>query len=93
MRHDLEIIESRKFAKGEIVIVDGKCFVNCSFLGCTLRFGGDNFSFDDCEIENTPIEVFGKARNTIRFVQFVRSFSPGFAFELFGPDEPDGPTQ
>lgn len=88
----LELIESRTFAEGESISVDGKCFIKCNFVECTILFGGTEFEFDDCGFDHPKIQLVGCAQQTAKFIRFVRGFDPTFAVEILNPRPSSGIT-
>lgn len=70
---ELEIIEHRKYGKGETVDIGGKQFTKCIFDGCIFTFSGGNYNFEDCTFVNIrAVGLYGCANNTITFVSFIR---------------------
>jgi hypothetical protein len=88
----LELIESITFGKGESISVDGKCFISCNFVGCTMLFGGAEFKFDDCGFDHPRIQLVGYAQQTAKFIRFVREFDPAFAVDILNPRPSSGIT-
>lgn len=67
-------IRDRTFAEGETVDMDGNSFVNCAFIGATLRYQGDEHpSFDACRFDQVGWYFTGAALRTIQLLQGINS--------------------
>lgn len=89
----LEIVEGKTFSKRDTIRMDGKYFVGCKFLGCTIEFGGGNYSVDGCDFDSIIINVFGHARNTVEFLRNIRQYAPQFVLDLADVLDPENPSQ
>lgn len=57
--------------ESETVQIDGKRFVSCSFVNCTLEYHGGNVVFDRTRMNGCTHLFFGHARQTLHYLQGV----------------------
>lgn len=61
----LEPVQDRRF-RDEIVELDGKRFMSCSFYGCTLNYSGGDVEFGPgCSADDCRPMFSGPARRTV----------------------------
>lgn len=81
-------IKGRSFDAGAIVKTDGDTFVDCTFTGCTLRYGGGPHPlFQRCTMTNVNWHFSDAALRTIQFLQVINNSDGGPAMisQLFQP--------
>jgi hypothetical protein len=64
----MDRIEHKTFTS-EIVRLDGKLFVNCSFEDCVLDFGGGLCEWEETRFANCRIRLDGAASDTALVLQ------------------------
>lgn len=70
--------EDRTFTAGETVQLDDNEYVNCQFIGCTLRFAGGKFSITGCGFGGAfSLRFDGLACNTLLLLQTLCTLPAG----------------
>jgi hypothetical protein len=86
----MTVIEDQTF-ESETIIMDGKCFKNCTLSGCTLVFCGGDYYWIECRIgEPIPciLKFQGPAGRTITYLKSLGKLPPDFATEDEANDTP-----
>ncbi len=64
------IIESETFT-GESIELDDKQFIDCTFTNCVLEYHGGEVIFDRTQLDRCRHVFYGRARQTLRYLQGV----------------------
>jgi len=64
----LEFIEAQAF-RNETVRLDGKSFLDCSFVNCLLCYGGGQCEWENTRFSKCRIVLDGPANDTIQTLQ------------------------
>ena len=64
----MDRVEGKIFSN-EIVQIDGKCFVNCSFDNCFFYYEGGRCEWENTSFSNCRVTLCGAANNTTRVLQ------------------------
>ena len=57
--------------KNERVVFDGKRYVGCKFVRCTLVYSGGDWSWDKCSFDDCSFSFEGAAQRTLAFVKYL----------------------
>ncbi len=74
----MQRVENKIF-QNERVMVDGKQFVNCDFVGASLVYSGGTIpAFEQCQFSGVSLQFGDAAANTLRFLSGIRAggFTP-----------------
>jgi hypothetical protein len=82
----LPVVAGRTF-KNETVVVDGRRFENCKFIGCTIIYSGGPAEASACEF--SPNTVWGFQEPVGTSLKVLQAF--GWRFE-YGPKGPLAPA-
>jgi hypothetical protein len=55
--------------KDECVAIDDKHFIDCTLINCILEYSGSDVAFDATRIRGCRYVFFGRARQTLQFLQ------------------------
>lgn len=69
--NSLEMIDGASYGSGEAVTIDGRRFVRCEFLGCTVMYGGGLFALVDCVFVNAKPLFGGSAAWTLGLLRYM----------------------
>ena len=57
--------------EGEAVTLDGKHFIDCSFVNCVLKYRGGEVVFERTHLRGCRHVFYGQARLTLQYIQTV----------------------
>lgn len=57
--------------RDEFVLLDGKHFIDCVFVDCTLEYGGGTVTLERTAIHGCKHLLFGYARQTAAYLRVV----------------------
>ena len=57
--------------KDECVQIDDKHFIDCVFINCILEYSGRDVAFESTRMSGCRYVFFGRARQTLHFLQGV----------------------
>ncbi len=66
----MEVIEGLTIT-GESLVIDGKRFIDCTLIDCTLEYRGEAVSFERTHMRGCRHVFFGQARRTLHYLQGV----------------------
>ena len=74
----MELIQNL-ILEGELVTIDDKHFVDCTFIDCILEYRGQAVSFERTQMSGCRYVFFGHARSTVHFLQGagLMPYTPG----------------
>ena len=75
----MDAIQYQTFRRATVVL-DGKFFVRCQFLECTVIYCGGDFGWRDAQFQNCQIQLDGTADRVVKFLQFF-GLIPGGAVQ------------
>ena len=61
-------IEDKAFENTQ-VLMDGVCFIRCSFENCTMIFAGGDYAIQDCRVGVNIHRLVGPAERTMDYVK------------------------
>ena len=64
----MQLVQDEK-KSNSTVIVDGKHFVNCEYIDCTLYYSGDDYEITSSDFKNCKVTLGGPAQRAVKFVQ------------------------
>jgi hypothetical protein len=80
----MERIENKSFGRQDVVILDDKSFLGCSFVGCTIVYNGGLTEWNNCHFDTCRLTL-GEAANRTKQVLEGLGFSvvpPSGGFEI-----------
>lgn len=66
----MKTIQGHTF-RDDSVQLDGKHFVDCTFIDCTLEYGGGDLVLERTSIYSCKHQLFGYARQTAEYMRTV----------------------
>lgn len=66
----MEIVKGGYF-EGELVELDGRHFIDCTFTDCILKYSGGDVRFDTSTMSACRHVFYGRARATLHYLQRV----------------------
>ena len=66
----MELIQGQ-LIEDQAVAIDGKQFRDCTLARCILEYSGDSVVFERTHLRNCTYVFFGRARDTVHFLQSV----------------------
>ena len=71
----MEVVYNQTFVDDTIVL-DGRNFVNCTFINCLLIFAGGHFEWTNPTRVNCRWKIAGDALETTRFMAMIATLDP-----------------
>lgn len=60
----------------DTIVLDGKKFVNCTFIRCLLIFAGGHFEWTNPKRVDCRWKMAGDALETTRFIEMIATLDP-----------------
>ena len=64
-------VNSESFGPGDNVLLDGGSFINCTFDGCRLTYGGLAVNLKDCHFHRCDLILSGSASKVIEVLRYI----------------------
>lgn len=71
-KHILELVVNKRF-ENQVIILDGKNFIDCAFENCTIEWKGEPYAFSNLKWKNLSFR-FRENNQLVNAVGFMRAF-------------------